>query len=72
MPDDFKLMVNGNYSSSYDDFSGTFKSVGAVNLSLQKQFLNQILSLSVVFIIDICLILSYKSTINTDLWNHKI
>ncbi len=49
LSDDFKLMVNGNYSSPYDDFSGTFKSVGAVNLSLQKQFLDQRLSLSVLF-----------------------
>lgn len=43
---DFKLSIDGTYNSSYDDFSGTFKNVSKVNLSLRKLLMDKKISFS--------------------------
>ncbi|MFV0237886.1 MAG: TonB-dependent receptor domain-containing protein [Flavobacteriales bacterium] len=45
----FKLSIDGVYNSAYDDFSGTFKNISRVNLSLDKSLMDNQLSFSIAF-----------------------
>ncbi len=44
-----KLGISGVYNSAYDDFSGTFKPISSVDLSLGKQFMDKKISFNILF-----------------------
>ncbi len=44
-----KLSVDGMYNSTYDDFSGTFKHISRINLSLRKLLMDNKISFSLMF-----------------------